>query len=107
MMKQNKIKLTKKKFYSIAVVSTIILIILMIFLGAYCLRNFFYNLVDKIDLEKINEINKKLLVETFKKEMKAAIHLCLFMGIILGWLGGALVSKMLMIIKKEELNDKI
>ena len=94
MMKQNKINLTKKKFYSIAVVSTIILIILMIFLVAYCFQNFLYNLIDKIDLEKI-------LVETFKEEIKATIHLSLFTGIILGWLGGALISKTLMMLKKE------
>ncbi len=53
---------------------------------------------------KENEVQRMVMQN---KEMKAAIHLCLFMGIILGWLGGALVSKMLMIIKREELNDKI
>ena len=101
MMKQNKMNLTKKKYFSIAIISAIIL---MIFLGAYCIRNFSYNLVDEIDLEKINETDKKLLVETFKMEMKSAIHLFLFTGIILGCFIGALISKMLMMLKKEELN---
>lgn len=89
--------MNKKKYFSIAVVSTIIL---MIFLGAYCIRNFFYNLIDKIDLEKINQIDKKLLLETFKKEMKAAIHLFLFIGISIGCFVGALISKIFMILKK-------
>lgn len=92
--------MNKKKYFSIAVVSTIIL---MIFLGAYCIKNFSYNLIDKIDLEKIYDTDKKLLVETFKMEMKSAIHLFLFTGIILGCFIGALISKMLMILKKEEL----
>ena len=78
----------------------------MIFLGAYCLRNFSYNLVDEIDLEKVNETDKKLLVETFKMEMKSAIHLFLFTGIILGCFVGALVSNMFMILKKEKLNNR-
>ena len=89
--------MNKKKYFSIAIISTIIL---MIFLGAYCIQNFFYNLVDKIDLEKINETDKKLLVETFKMEMKSAIHLFLFMGIILGGAVGSLISEMLYDFKK-------
>jgi len=93
--------MNKKKYFSIAVISTMIL---MIFLGAYCIKNFSYNLIDEIDLEKINDIDKKLLVETFKKEMKTAVHLFLFMGITLGCFVGALISKMLMILKKEKLN---
>ena len=95
--------MNKKKYFSIAIISAIIL---MIFLGAYCLRNFSYNLVDEIDLEKVNETDKKLLVETFKMEMKSAIHLFLFTGIILGCFVGALVSNMFMILKKEKLNNR-
>lgn len=93
--------MNKKKYFSIAVVSTIIL---MIFLGAYCIRNFFYNLIDEIDLEKINETDKKSLVETFKMEMKTATHLFLFVGISIGCFVGALISKMFMILEKEKLN---
>lgn len=73
----------------------------MIFLGAYCIQNFFYNLIDKIDLEKINEIDKKLLVETFKKEMKVAIHLSLFIGISLGCFVGSLVSNIFILLKSK------
>ena len=97
-MKQNKMNLTKKKYFSIAIISAIIL---MIFLGAYCIRNFSYNLVDEIDLEKINETDKKLLVETFKMEMKSAIHLFLFTGIILGCFVGALVSNIFILLKSK------
>lgn len=92
--------MNKKKYFSIAIVSAIIL---MIFLGAYCIQNYSYNLIDKIDLEKINETDKKLLVETFKMEMKAAIHLFLVIGINLGCFVGALVSNMFMILKKEKI----
>ena len=95
------IKLTKKKCFSIAI---IIIAILMIFLGAYCFQNFIYNLIDEIDLEKINETDKKSLVETFKMEMKTAIHLFHFIGISIGCFVGALISKMFMILEKEELN---
>ena len=98
MMKQNRINLTKKKYFSIAIISAIIL---MIFLGAYCLKNFSYNLVDEIDLEKINETDKKLLVETFKMEMKSAIHLFLFTGIILGCFVGSLVSNIFILLKSK------
>ena len=90
--------MNKKKYFSIAIISTIIL---MIFLGAYCIQNFFYNLVDKIDLEKINETDKKLLVETFKMEMKSAIHLFLFTGIILGCFVGSLVSNIFILLKSK------
>lgn len=98
MMKQNKMNLTKKKYFSIAIISEIIL---MIFLGAYCIRNFSYNLVDEIDLEKINETDKKLLVETFKMEMKSAIHLSLFIGISLGCFVGSLVSNIFILLKSK------
>lgn len=92
--------MNKKKYFSIAIVSAIIL---MIFLGAYCFQNFIYNLIDEINLEKINETDKKSLVEAFKMEMKAAVHLSLFTGIILGCFVGALVSNIFIILKKEKI----
>lgn len=92
--------MNKKKYFSIAIVSTVIL---MIFLGAYCFQNFIYNLIDEINLEKINETDKKSLVEAFKMEMKAAVHLSLFTGIILGCFVGALVSNIFIILKKEKI----
>lgn len=92
--------MNKKKYFSIAIVSTVIL---MIFLGAYCFQNFIYNLIDEIDFEKINETDKKSLIEAFKMEMKAAVHLFLSMGIILGCFVGALVSNIFMILKKEKI----
>lgn len=98
-MKEEKTNLTKKKYFSIAIVSTAIL---MIFLGAYYMRNFFYNLIDEIDLEKINETDKKSLVETFKMEMKASIHLFLFIGISIGCFVGGLISRMISILKKND-----
>ena len=76
----------------------------MIYLGAYCIQNFFYNLIDEIDLEKINETDKKSLVEAFKMEMKASIHLFLFVGISIGCFIGALFSNMFMILEKKELD---
>ena len=79
--------MNKKKYFSIAIISAIIL---MIFLGAYCIQNFFYNLIDK-----------KLLVETFKKEMKVAIHLSLFIGISLGCFVGSLVSNIFILLKSK------
>ena len=80
--------MNKKKYFSIAI---IIIAILIIFLGAYCFQNFFYNLIDEIDLKKINETDKKSLVEHF-------------IGISIGCFVGALISKMFMILEKKELN---
>lgn len=96
-MKEEKTNLTKKKYFSITITSVTILIM---FLVAYCIQNFFYTHIDKIDFEEVNKIDKQSLVEAHKMEVKTAIHYFLFIGICIGSFIGSLISRMISILKK-------
>lgn len=96
-MKKEKTNLTKKKYFSITITSVTILIM---FLVAYCIQNFFYTHIDKIDFEEVNKIDKQSLVEAHKMEVKTAIHHFLFIGICIGSFIGSLISRMISILKK-------